>query len=221
MSSIKYTFIGNLETGSVIGTNPQSSEFNENVTKIFSKFVDDSDRSNSYGIRNKINEGSSMYFFMLYPTQIFILAVTSSGFSESKAYAYLEDVHRDNIYNMIDGSGKFSKLGQNALKNLVEKHTSQGKLDQVNSELTDIIIGMKDNVGKVVSNIEKGDEIEKKADRLKTDAEQFNKHATELKRATWWQNMKLTIILIGLVLVVILIIVLPIAFSGGDDSPKE
>ena len=184
MSSIKYTFIGNLETGSVIGTNPQSSEFNENVTKIFSKFVDDSDRSNSYGIRNKINEGSSMYFFMLYPTQIFILAVTSSGFSESKAYAYLEDVHRDNIYNMIDGSGKFSKLGQNALKNLVEKHTSQGKLDQVNSELTDIIIGMKDNVGKVVSNIEKGDEIEKKADRLKTDAEQFNKHATELKRAT-------------------------------------
>ena len=71
---------------------------------------------------------------------------------------------------------------------------------------------MKNNIKNMYNNVEDVEKIEQKAIDLKKGAEEYNKSASELKRATCWQNFKWLIILIA-VIVLLIIIILPISLK--------
>jgi hypothetical protein len=72
--------------------------------------------------------------------------------------------------------------------------------------------------------LERGEKIELLVNRAESLTEQsvlFHKNSTNLKRKMWWQNMKLNLVIFGILCVIILIILLvtkPWEKKGGDSS---
>mmetsp|Transcript_10940 Transcript_10940/g.17572 ORF Transcript_10940/g.17572 Transcript_10940/m.17572 type:complete len:115 (-) Transcript_10940:144-488(-) len=68
----------------------------------------------------------------------------------------------------------------------------------------------KDQVNQaIIKTIERGDQLEDladKADNLQNDADLFNRQARKVRRAMCWQNIKMNLLLGGVIIVVALII---------------
>ena len=67
---------------------------------------------------------------------------------------------------------------------------------------------MKKNITKMVESVEDVDDLQNKSEQLKLESQDYKKNSVELRKITWWQNFKLWIILIGVILVIVLIIIL-------------
>ena len=63
----------------------------------------------------------------------------------------------------------------------------------------------------MVESVDNVNELQDKSEALKLETDDYKKNAIEVRRITWWQNFKLWIILVGLVLILILIIIICVA----------
>jgi vesicle-associated membrane protein 72 len=65
----------------------------------------------------------------------------------------------------------------------------------------------------------RGERIENlvdKTDTLRFQADRFHRTGVALRRKMWWNNKKMWLIIIALVLVLALVIFLSVCFSGGN-----
>jgi type VI protein secretion system component VasF len=65
---------------------------------------------------------------------------------------------------------------------------------------------MKDNIKKMVDSIEDTSKLEQSAEALREESLSYKKTAIEIRRLTFWQNMKLWFILGGVILLLIALI---------------
>ena len=72
---------------------------------------------------------------------------------------------------------------------------------------------MNDNIKKQVSSMEDVQNLEEKSNKLKNETAQYANNANALKKATCWQNCKLTIIIICILVGVATAITLPIVLT--------
>ncbi|KAG7476937.1 hypothetical protein MATL_G00088130 [Megalops atlanticus] len=86
------------------------------------------------------------------------------------------------------------------------------KLEQVQDQVNDVKVILKDNINKVMERGEKLDDLICKTDDLQATADSFQRTTTRVARKYWWKNMKMMII-IGVI--VVIIIVLIILFATG------
>lgn len=86
------------------------------------------------------------------------------------------------------------------------------KLTQVQDQVNDVKVILKDNINKVLERGEKLDDLIDKTDDLRATADSFQKTSTRVARKYWWKNVKMMII-IGVI--VVIIIVLIGLFAGG------
>lgn len=56
-----------------------------------------------------------------------------------------------------------------------------------------------------------------KADALNSQAEQFQKKGNQLRRAMWWQNCRMKLIALVVVLLLAVVLFLAICFGGGNN----
>ena len=83
-----------------------------------------------------------------------------------------------------------------AAEKLLEFYSSQNEVD------------MKKNINKMVSSLDDVNNLQDKSNALKMETEDYKKNSVELRKITWWQNVKLWIILGGIVLVIVVIIII-------------
>ncbi|KAJ9541613.1 hypothetical protein OSB04_028119 [Centaurea solstitialis] len=84
------------------------------------------------------------------------------------------------------------------------------KIAKVKAQVSEVKGVMMENIEKV---LDRGDRIEllvDKTDNLRNQAQDFKKQGTKMKRKMWIQNMKVKLIVIGIIIALILIIVLSI-----------
>ncbi|KAK7120119.1 hypothetical protein R3I94_020211 [Phoxinus phoxinus] len=86
------------------------------------------------------------------------------------------------------------------------------KFNQVQEQVNDVKVILKDNINKVLERGERLDDLIGKTDDLQATADSFQKTSTRVARKMWWRNTKMMII-IGVV--VLAIIVLIILFATG------
>ena len=91
-----------------------------------------------------------------------------------------------------------------------------GQVDAVKSKMQDNIAGM-------LKNTEKAETLAEKSDQLNEQASVFKKRSTDLKKQMQWKNLKMTLILGGVVLLILIVILAPLISrakklknSGGD-----
>ncbi|XP_041825304.1 vesicle-associated membrane protein 8 [Melanotaenia boesemani] len=85
---------------------------------------------------------------------------------------------------------------------------SAQKLDQVQTQVNEVKVILKDNINKVLERGDRLDDLIGKTDDLQASADSFQRTSTRVARKYWWKNIKMMIIIGVVVLIVLILIIL-------------
>ena len=121
-----------------------------------------------------------------------------------------EDIRRNNILSMINEETKeLNPKGRQSLKMIIEKYQEKEKLkkfEEIQKDIDDVKIEIKNNINKMVDNIEDLDQIEDKSRQLKEESKEYMDNSIKIKNISWWQNVKFRIIALSVLVIVAIII---------------
>ncbi|GER50076.1 vesicle-associated membrane protein [Striga asiatica] len=147
-----------------------------------------------------------------------VVAVESAG--RQVPIAFLERIKDD--FNKRHGGGKATTAGPNSLKkdfgpklkeqmHYCANHPEEiSKLAKVKAQVSEVKGVMMENIEKVLDRGEKIELLVDKTENLRSQAQDFRTQGTKMKRKMWIQNMKIKLIVFGIVLCLLLIIFLSI-----------
>jgi len=69
---------------------------------------------------------------------------------------------------------------------------------------------MQSNIANMLKNTEKAESLAEKSDQLNEQASVFKKKSTDLRKQMAWKNLKMTLLLGGLVIVILIVILAPL-----------
>ncbi|KAJ3056226.1 Vesicle-associated membrane protein [Rhizophlyctis rosea] len=169
-------------------------------------------------ILEKIPEGDSKMtyvydrylFHYVQRDGIIYLCLADDTFGRRVPFAFLEDIARrfENHYGerahsaIAYGLNEFSKT----IAQLMEFYSSNpgsDKLRQVQGEIDQVKDVMVHNIEKVLERGERIDILVDKTDNLNQASFAFKKRSTALRRAMWWKNTKLMVILVAVIIFLI------------------
>ena len=210
---IKYVLIGDAAAVKIItefSAGNIDSKKKKEINRIFNKLAKLPNKK--YDERNKITAKEENYYFMnVKPNYLFIILVNNQ-YPERYAFELIAKIMEENIPTMInDETGELNPSGRQALKELVNKYQdikSINKIAEIQSGVDSLKVDMKKNITKMVESVDNVNELQNKSEQLKLETEDYKKTSVEIRKLTWWQNCKLWVIIIGIVLLIILIIVL-------------
>ncbi|KAJ8286794.1 hypothetical protein GJAV_G00043350 [Gymnothorax javanicus] len=95
------------------------------------------------------------------------------------------------------------------------------RLQQVQQTVDEVTVIMHENLDRVEERGEKMQDLDKRAELLRSKSQKFSKTAVKVKRRKWWQNKKMKLLLgaVILVVVVVLIIIIAMASKGNASNP--
>ena len=96
-------------------------------------------------------------------------------------------------------------------KNVDKAQSVLGQVDKVKDQMGSNIAGM-------LKNTEKAETLAEKSDQLNEQANVFKKRSGELKKEMRWKNLKMTLILVGLVVGILLVILVPLIIKAKNAS---
>ena len=210
---IKYVLIGDSATVKIItefSSGNVDPKKKKEINRIFNKLAKLPNKK--YDDRNKITSKDENYYFMnVKPNYLFIILVNNQ-YQERYAFELIAKIMEENIPTMInDETGELNPSGRQALKELVNKYQdikSINKIAEIQSGVDSLKVDMKKNITKMVESVDNVNELQNKSEQLKLETEDYKKTSVEIRKLTWWQNCKLWVIIIGIVLLLVLIIVL-------------
>ncbi|KAM0015825.1 putative Longin domain, v-SNARE, coiled-coil domain-containing protein [Helianthus debilis subsp. tardiflorus] len=142
--------------------------------------------------------------------------------------AFLERIKDD--FNKKYGAGKAATAIANSLnKEFASKLKEQmqycvdhpeeiSKLSKVKAQVSEVKGVMMENIEKVLDRGEKIELLVDKTENLRSQAQDFRTQGTQMRRKMWLQNMKIKLIVLGIIIALILIIVLSVC--GGFNCGK-
>ena len=210
---IKYVLIGDSATVKIItefSSGNVDPKKKKEINRIFNKLAKLPNKK--YDERNKITSKDENYYFMnVKPNYLFIILVNNQ-YQERYAFELIAKIMEENIPTMInDETGELNPSGRQAVKELVNKYQdikSINKIAEIQSGVDSLKVDMKKNITKMVESVDNVNELQNKSEQLKLETEDYKKTSVEIRKLTWWQNCKLWVIIIGIVLLLVLIIVL-------------
>ena len=215
---IKYLLIGDAETGKQIteysnaGCTSQAKKIGN---QIFQKVV--KSPTKKLDERNKIVSKGEIFYFILTQTNLIFLVLVEEKYPERLVFQMIENIKEENIPLMVnDETKELNPQGRQAIKQLVEKYQDQNnfnKIAEIQKDVDEIKVQMKENIKKQVDSMEDVNKLEEKSANLKMQTADYANNANTLKKVTWWQNCKLTIIIAVIIIAIVLAIVLPIVLK--------
>ncbi|TDH02371.1 hypothetical protein EPR50_G00171980 [Perca flavescens] len=85
---------------------------------------------------------------------------------------------------------------------------SAAKLDEVQGQVNEVKVILKDNISKVLERGDRLDDLIGKTDDLQASADSFQRTSTRVARKYWWKNIKMMIIIGVIVLIIVILIIL-------------
>ncbi|EPS71680.1 hypothetical protein M569_03080, partial [Genlisea aurea] len=147
-----------------------------------------------------------------------VVVVESAG--RQLPIAFLERVKED--FNKRYGGGKAANAGPNALKKeygpklmehmqyCVDHPEEINKLAKVKAQVTEVKGVMMQNIEKVLDRGEKIELLVDKTENLRSQAQDFRKQGTRMKRKMWVKNMKIKLIVFGIFVALALVVFLSV-----------
>ena len=205
---IKYILIGDSSTLKKIAeySTTNNQKIVSEIDKIFTKICKTA--ADKFDERNKITSKSQNYYFITVQPGITFLVLVSDSYPERLVFELIDKINEEKIPTMINEETKeLNAQGRQALKNLVDKY--QGNIiDTIQNDVNDIKLDMKDNIKKMVDSVEDTAKLEQSADNLREESKTYKNTASEIRTLTLWQNIKIWIILFGVLALLIFIIIL-------------
>ncbi|XP_059660255.1 vesicle-associated membrane protein 721-like [Cornus florida] len=151
-----------------------------------------------------------------------IVAVESAG--RQIPMVFLERIKED--FTNKYGGGKAATAVANSLNKefgpklkdqmqyCVDHPEEISKLAKVKAQVSEVKGVMMENIEKVLDRGEKIELLVDKTDTLHSQAQDFRSQGTQMRRKMWLQNMKIKLIVLGILIALILIIILSVC--GGS-----
>ena len=208
---IKYFLIGDIDTNKTIteySTNLISSKEKKNANQIFFRICKSNERR--FEERNIISAKQNKYFFTLYEPNIVFIVYADGSYPDKLVFTMFEEVKKENVVSMINEETKeLNPNGRQSLKQIIEKYQDREKIDKIASiqkDVDDAKIQVKNNINKIIENVDDIEVLEGKSKELRIASEDYMNSANEIRKVTIWQNFKLWIILISVILFIFIII---------------
>ena len=210
-SPIKYILIGDSSTMKIITeftTGNPTPKTKKEINRIFTKLAKVENKK--YDERNKITSKDENYYFINIKPDLLFVVLANNQYPERYVFELISKIVEENIPTMVnDETRELNPSGRQALKELVNKYQdikNINKIAEIQEDVNAIKIDMKKNINKMVESVEDVNDLQNKSEQLKLESQDYKKNAVELRKITWWQNFKLWLIIIGVVLVLIGII---------------
>lgn len=212
---IKYLLLGDTSTNKIIteftSSNVQSKSKKE-INQIFKKLSKYPNKKIEE--QNKITSKSENYYFTFYNPSLIYILLANNQYPERLVFELIRKINEENIPSMInDETRELNPSGRQALKQLIDAYQDPKNLDkigEIQKSVDSIKIDMKDNLNKMVDSVENVKDLENKTEQLQLESSQYQKNSEEIRTITWWQNIKLWILL-GLIVILLIIIIILIA----------
>lgn len=94
------------------------------------------------------------------------------------------------------------------------------KTAEVQAQVDEVIDMMHKNIEKVVARGEKLESLQNKTDDLQQGALQFKKGANKIKGQMWLKDLKLKLIIAGIVVVILIVIIVPLVTTFKSATPS-
>ena len=210
---IKYVLIGDSATNKIItefSSGNVELKVKKEINNIFSRLTKMPNRK--YDERNKITAKEENYYFIYKKPNFLFVVLAISEYPERYVFELIDKIVEDNIPSMInDETKELNPTGRQALKDLVNKYQDVkniNKIAEIQEDVNAIKVDMKKNITKMVESVDDVNDLQNKSEQLKLETQDYKDNSVTLRKLTWWQNAKLWIIIIGVVLILVLIIVL-------------
>ena len=207
-SPIKYILIGDSSTSKIItefSTGNPSQKTKKEINKIFTKLAKVENKK--YDERNKITSKDENYYFINIKPDLLFVVLANNQYPERYVFELISKIVEENIPTMInDETKELNPNGRQALKELVNKYQdikNINKIAEIQQDVDAIKVDMKKNINNMVQSLDDVNDLQNKSEQLKLESEDYKKNAKELKNITWWQNVKLWIIIIVIVLIIV------------------
>ena len=117
-----------------------------------------------------------------------------------------------------------SKKAKSILQEVSKKYEDPSKVDKTSQILgqVDAVKGrMQSNIANLLKNTEKADSLNEKSSQLNEQASVFKKRSTDLKKQMQWKNLKMTLALGFLIVIVLVAILVPLSKKAAKKAPEE
>ncbi|KAI4378052.1 hypothetical protein MLD38_015592 [Melastoma candidum] len=147
-----------------------------------------------------------------------IVAAESAG--RQIPIAFLERIKDD--FSKRYGGGKAATAGPNSLTKefgpklkqhmqyCIEHPEEISKLAKVKAQVSEVKGVMMENIEKVLDRGEKIELLVDKSENLRSQAQDFRTQGTKIRRKMWIQNMKMKLVVFGIIVILILIVIMSI-----------
>ena len=152
--------------------------------------------------------------------------VTGLGYPSRTAIAMLTELHNEVVNKFGDelNSAKENALNKRAktiMSNTCKKYEDSANVDKAQAVLgkvEGVKAQMQDNIAGMLKNTEKAESLAEQSDQLNEQAAVFKKNSTDLKKQMRCKNTKMTIILVGLVVGILLVILVPLIVKAKKSK---
>ncbi|XP_062409399.1 vesicle-associated membrane protein 7 isoform X1 [Sardina pilchardus] len=149
------------------------------------------------------------------------ICITEPSFESKHAHNFLDELQRTFVNSPLITRVAFAQpyefsadLSQVLCKQMADfsaqPSSSPSKVSQVQDQVNDVKVILKDNINKVLERGERLDDLIDKTDDLQATADSFQKTSTRVARKYWWKNIKMMII-IGVIVAIIIILIILLA----------
>eukprot|EP00934_Nitzschia_sp_Nitz4_P007723 Nitzschia sp. Nitz4//scaffold150_size53981//43658//44517//NITZ4_006685-RA/size53981-processed-gene-0.19-mRNA-1//1//CDS//3329537095//7713//frame0 len=144
--------------------------------------------------------------------------ITGTQYQSRVAIQMLQELYKDFTAKYGDAAktaaeNSLSKKAKTLLTDVCKKYEDPSKVDKTSKVLgqVDAVKGqMQSNIANMLKNTEKAESLAEKSDQLNEQASVFKKRSTDLKKQMQWKNLKMTLILGGVILVILLAVLVPV-----------
>ena len=213
---IKYFLIGDIDTNKTItefSTNAIGSKEKKNATQIFKRLCKSNERR--YEERNIISAKENKYYFTLFQPNIVFIVYADGGYPEKLIFSMFDEVRNEKVLSMINEETKeLNPNGRQSLKQIIEKYQDKEKIDKIASiqkVINEVKIEVKENINKMVENVEDVDSLEERSKELINSSTEYSDSSNEIRKITLWKNFKMWLPLM-IIFLIIFIIILCIIF---------
>lgn len=144
--------------------------------------------------------------------------ITGLGYQSRVAIQFLEELASEFSKKFGTDAKKaaensLNKKSKNIMSAMCKKYEDPANVDSATKVLGQVekVKGqMQDNIANMLKNTEQAESLAEKSDQLNEQASVFKKSSKTLKKQMAWKNLKMTLILGGVVVLVLIVILVPL-----------
>ncbi|KAJ6852633.1 vesicle-associated membrane protein 724-like [Iris pallida] len=116
---------------------------------------------------------------------------------------------------------EFGPVIKDHMKYIVEHANEIEKLLKVKAQVSEVKSIMLENIEKAVDRGEKLTDLQDKTMDLRSQAQDFRKQGTRVRRRMWYQNMKIKLVVLGVLLFLVLVIWLSVCHGFNCTKQQD